>query len=246
MKRNCFTLVELLIVISVIAILAGLLLPAIGKVKDKARKVQAKAGAHALVIAIKSYESTYGLLPWNCGSCSSPTCTTNTVAHPKDAVWYDWASTGANDNKACYDTLMQILTKTDIIAGGTGAALNKKDEGNTRSIKFMDAPIGFNTLNDDTTKPLTGSFRDPWGNRYGIAMDLDYLDNQVTLPVAAASIPDYSTSRVLNGSIFIWSFGSNAAPGGLGATAGNDWGSSTGKNTSNPKYNRDDVATWKE
>jgi prepilin-type N-terminal cleavage/methylation domain-containing protein len=195
MKRNRFTLVELLIVISVIAILAGLLLPAIGKVKDKARKVQAKAGAHALVIAIKSYESTYGLLPWHCGiHAKLPTdlnyCSCSPVS---EDTWSDWSG-GSNDRKAYYDTLMQILTTTDIV-GGT--APTRKSWGNIRGIKFLDAPNTFtNTISEND--PKTGSYRDPWGNRYGIGMDLGYLDNQVTI----------GTSTV-QGTVLIWSFGPN-------------------------------------
>jgi prepilin-type N-terminal cleavage/methylation domain-containing protein len=210
MKRNRFTLVELLIVISVIAILAGLLLPAIGKVKDKARKVQAKAGAHALVIAIKSYESTYGLLPWHSGD-SAVTTTSPAI----DACWWNW-STG--NQKEYYDTLMQILTKTDISTSGGTTWGGRSGKGNTRSIKFMDAPNGFtDTLKE--TDPKTGSYRDPWGNRYGIAMDLDY-NNKID------SSGETAVDNILQGSVFVWSFG--ASP------SSNSFGSGT------------NVATWKE
>lgn len=213
MKRKCFTLVELLIVIAIIAILAGLLLPAIGKVKDKAKKVKAKSEANTLVIAIKSYESTYGLLPWTCGDDASPCAHTP----PRDAIWYDWAAAGTDTHKTRYDTLMMILTKTNI-GTSTDSTL-----GNTRNVRFLDVPNGFtNTLKE--TDPKTGSYRDPWGNRYGIAMDLNY-DNKVQID----GVSD------VQGTVFVWSFG----PAQKGKTAPeNSFGSSTA-----PACN---VASWKE
>lgn len=166
-KRYRFTLVELLVVIGIIAILAGLILGAVTLSQASARKTQAKTDMASIIMALRSVENTYGKMV-NTGTASFQGKDVETSKSNSDNTSNDTWVFGGENNVDAYDAFIAELS----VPKNSGITANKLNV-NKRKITFLEPRSDFDpskTYND--TDNVSKLWRDPWGNPYRIYINI--------------------------------------------------------------------------
>lgn len=142
-----FTLVELLVVISIIAVLASLTFSGVGTALLASKKVSAKNDMMQLATAVTCYYTEYGFYP-------------NPEAKTADYYYGSGDGAGSDNSK-----IVNILRCAN--TSGT-------DGNNTRQIKFIQPKVVNSTKG--CVNSADGNWNDPWGKQYLIFLDYGYDD----------------------------------------------------------------------
>ena len=205
-------MVELLLVIAIIAILAGIAIPVVGGMNKKGKETKARSEINAIKLAFQQFETDYGAFPQikRSGVDIDDLITTKGTEKLDLKVVTSFNSSDDDNKKKkannAYDEFMQILTMTivkdGLITGKNGGeAYTTTDNPNTKRKRYLDPPTKKVKENFEGNEGYF--FLDPWGRRYNIALDWNY-DGKIE---NTSSDKFGGETENLMGKIFIFSYG---------------------------------------
>ena len=189
-SRKAFTLVELLVVVVIIALLIGLLLPALANIRTRVWRQRATAEARQIVAGIQAYNSDYSRWP----------VAADYTRYLTDSVFT--ATILSNIYEEVTDMPM-VLRLQQRLAGNYGySGPLDSAEGSGRSHLTV----------DPRHRDASNNLCDPWGNVYQVRYDMND-DGQIPNPFAS------STSVTVKASVIVWSAGPDKTNDSNGETS---------------------------
>jgi prepilin-type N-terminal cleavage/methylation domain-containing protein len=174
-----FTLVEMLVVISIIAILAGILLPVIARAKTKTKIAQTRLEMGQIKNAISSYETEYGFLPgsqnalgtgtpdFTFGNMGAVTATSFVVSN------YNHNTSTLGAYQANNSELVAILMDLETFRNGATTVNNGHARNPRRLASLQGKEVNGGAPESRPGIGSDGVFRDAFGNPYIVTIDVD-------------------------------------------------------------------------
>jgi type II secretory pathway pseudopilin PulG len=177
---SAFTLIELMVVIAIIIVLAGLILSTMGYVQKKGARARAETEIAAMSAACESYKADNGIYPRD----PTPNTATDKLNAKTDG---DPTLTATNPSGGTYTTASLVLYRA--LSGDTNLdrAVNATDQlfkidGTTLSPPLTQLPRVYFTFKPNMLIPADQTqnvqyIRDPFGNSYGYSTAYQYDPN---------------------------------------------------------------------